>query len=294
MVSLYAYARFMRNRPRVFRNSLGTPSRKSPNDWVYLPKGRMNVSDQPADVEAKVLSELAKHERLSDFLNRIEQRRQQLGYSERRAAVKAGLSPSQIRTMRRQWRLGKQRGASVRTVAGLAQALQTTPEWLISGTGPEQVLAEAQRGPAALPGLRLMGAVGAGLWQAAAFESNETQLAPAPADPRFPPEYQSAYEVRGTSIDRLARPGDFLIVLDRKAAGLPLRSGDIVIVTRTKNGLRETTARRLRTRMSAPGCELTFESHDPQHNVGIWLPDQESTDSLSLGGIVVGAYRPLA
>jgi SOS-response transcriptional repressor LexA len=256
----------------------------------------MNVSDQPADVKAKVLSELAKlnAERLSDFLNRIEQRRQQLGYSERRAAVKAGLSPSQIRTMRRQWRLGKQRGASVRTVSGLAQALQTTPEWLISGTGPEEVLAKAQRGPAASPGLRLVGAVGAGLWQAAAFENNETQLAPAPADPRFPPEYQSAYEVRGTSIDRLARPGDFLIVLDRKAAGLPLRSGDIVIVTLTKDGLRETTARRFRTRASAPRCELTFESNDPKHNVGIWLPDQESTESLSLGGIVVGVYRPLA
>jgi hypothetical protein len=124
--------------------------------------------------------------------------------------------------------------------------------------------------------------------------SEAASCAPAPADPRFPPEYQSAYEVRGSSIDRLARPGDFLIVLDRKAAGLPLRAGDIVIVTQMKNGLRETTARRFRTRMSAPGCELTFESNDPKHNVGIWLPNQESTQSLSLGGIVVGAYRPLA
>jgi transcriptional regulator with XRE-family HTH domain len=256
------------------------------------------VSDQLADVKGKVVSEFAKlkgdAERLSDFLNRIDRRRQHLGFSERRAAVEAGLSPSQIRTMRRQWRQGKQRGASVRTVAGLAQALQTTPEWLISGTGPEEVIAEAQRGPAATPALRLVSAVGAGLWQEAASENNETQLAPAPADPRFPPEYQSAYEIHGTSIDRLARPGDFLIVLDRKAAGLPLRSGDIVIVTQMKNGLRETTARRFRTRMSAPGCELTFESNDPKHNVGIWLPNQESTQSLSLGGIVVGAYRPLA
>jgi transcriptional regulator with XRE-family HTH domain len=107
------------------------------------------VSDQPADVKGKVVSELAKlkgdAERLSDFLNRIEQRRQQLGFSERRAAVEAGLSPSQIRTMWRQWRQGKQRGASARTVAGLAQALQTTPEWLISGTGPEEVIAEPRR-----------------------------------------------------------------------------------------------------------------------------------------------------
>ena len=90
------------------------------------------MSDQ-ADVKGKVVSELAKlkgeAERLSDFLNRIEQRRLQLGFSERRAAVEAGLSPSQIRTMRRQWREGKQRGVSVRTVASLARALHTTPEW---------------------------------------------------------------------------------------------------------------------------------------------------------------------
>jgi SOS-response transcriptional repressor LexA len=255
------------------------------------------MSDQ-ADVKGKVVSELAKlkgeAERLSDFLNRIEQRRQQLGFSERRAAVEAGLSPSQIRTMRRQWREGKQRGVSVRTVASLARALHTTPEWLITGTGPEEVIAEALRGPGATAGLRLVGAVGAGLWLESASENNEPPLAPAPADPRFPAEYQSAYEVRGTSIDRIARPGDFLIVLDRKAAGLSLRSGDIVIVTRTKNGLHETTARRFRRTISAPGCELSFESNDPKHNVGIWLPNQESTESLSLGGIVVGVYRPLA
>jgi SOS-response transcriptional repressor LexA len=243
---------------------------------------------------SKLAKLMAENEQLSDFLTRIEQRRQELGFSERRTAVEARLSPSQIRTMRRQWREGKQRGVSARTVVSLAQALHTTPEWLISGTGPEDVIAKARRGPGATAGLHLVGAVGAGLWLEAGSENNQTQLAQAPADPRFPPEYQSAYEVRGTSIDRLARPGDFLIVLDRKAAGVSLRSGDIVMVTQTKNGLRETTARRFRTRMSAPGCELSFESNDPKHNVGIWLPNQESTESLSLGGIVVGVYRPLA
>jgi SOS-response transcriptional repressor LexA len=255
------------------------------------------MSDQPTDVKGKVASEVAKikgeAERLSDFLNRIEQRRQQLGFSERRAAVNAGLSPSQIRTMRRQLREGRQRGVSVRTVAGLARALQTTPEWLISGTGPEDTIAEAQRGPWPTRGLRLVGAVGAGLWLEAASENSDAQFVPVSPHPSYPAEYQSAYEVRGTSIDRLARPGDYLIVLDRKAAGVPLRSGDIVIVTQTKNGLREITARRFRTRMSAPGCELTFESNDPKHNVGIWVPDQEGSERCSLEGIVLGAYRPL-
>jgi len=260
------------------------------------------VSDLSVDAVKARLARLAKlmaeNDQLSGFLHRIEQRRQELGLSERKTAVVARLSPSQIRTMRRQMQEGKQRGVSVRTIGGLAQALQTTPEWLILGTGPKEpakeVIPERQRGPEATAGLRLVGAVGAGLWLESASENNDAQLTAVPADPRFPAEYQSAYEVRGTSMDRIARPGDFLIVLDRKAAGVSLRSGDIVIVTQTKSGLRETTARRFRTRMSAPGCELSFESNDPKHNVGIWLPHQESTESLSLGGIVVGVYRPLA
>src|ERR1700722_19129013 len=104
------------------------------------------MTDQSSEALKARVSRLAKlmaeNDQLSVFLKRIEQRRQQVGFSERRTAVEAHLSPSQIRTMRRQWREGKQRGVSARTVVSLAEALQTTPEWLISGTGPEEVIAE--------------------------------------------------------------------------------------------------------------------------------------------------------
>jgi transcriptional regulator with XRE-family HTH domain len=274
---------------------------KIPSIGYIAMRGGINVSDLSADAVKARIARLAKlmaeNDQLSGFLRRVAQRRQELGLSERKAAVVARLSPSQIRTMRRQMREGKQRGVSIRTIDGLAQALQTTPEWLILGTGQKELTKEAvpenHQPSEAIVGLRLAGAVGAGLWQEAASENNETQLAPASPDPRFPAECQSAYEVRGTSMDTLARSGDYLIVLDRKAAGIPLRSGDVVMVTQTKNGLRETTARRFRTRTTAPGCELTFESSDPKHNVGIWLPNEESNEPISLGGIVVGVYRPL-
>jgi SOS-response transcriptional repressor LexA len=254
------------------------------------------MSGQPADlVKGKMVSQLAKlkgeAERLSDFLNRVEQRRQQLGFSERRAAVEAGLSPSQIRTMRRQWREGKQRGVSVRTVAGLARALHTTPGWLITGTDPEEVIAEALRGPGAIAGLRLVGAVGAGLWLEVASENSDAQFVRVPPDPRYPADYQSAYEVRGTSTDRFARPGDYLIVVDRAAASLPVRSGDIVIVTRDRDGLREVTARRFQG--SAPNCELRFDSTDPRYGGSPILMRDPETADITLGGIVVGVYRPL-
>jgi hypothetical protein len=78
--------------------------------------------------------------------------------------------------MRRQMQEGKQRGVSIRTIGGLAQALQTTPEWLISGMGPEEVIAKGQQDPGATAGLHLVGAVGAGLWLESASENNDVQL----------------------------------------------------------------------------------------------------------------------
>jgi hypothetical protein len=81
--------------------------------------------------------------------------------------------------------------------------LQTSPEWLISGIGPEEAIVERQRGPAATAGLRLVGGVGAGLWLEAASENNDAQLTAVPADPRFPAEYQSAYEDHSASVRSL-------------------------------------------------------------------------------------------
>ena len=116
-------------------------------------------------------------------------------------------------------------------------------------------------------------------------------LAPVPPDPRYPAESQSAYEARGASTNRLARPGDFLIVIDREQMGLPLRSGDLVIVTQSKQGLREVTARRYRL---VNGRHLfAFESTDSRYDMGVEIPDIKGSDFFQIGGVVVAVYRPL-
>ena len=51
-----------------------------------------------------------------------------------------------------------------------------------------------------------------------------------------------------------AQPGDYLVVVDRATAALPVRSGDFIIVTRAKDGLCEVTARQILG--SAPDYEL--------------------------------------
>ena len=212
--------------------------------------------------------------------------------SERGASIAAGLSPSQIRTMRRQHRLGLQRGASVRTITRLAQALGTTPEWLMLGAGQQESTADQPSPNIASPaGLHVAGVVGAGLWIETGTDSNEPLTLHVPADPRYPAQNQSAYEIRGTSTDKFARPGDFLIVVDRAAVGLPLRSGDIVLVTRIKKDLREVTARR--SQRSNSDCELHFGFTDPRYNNWLVLPNDLGDDAVVLGGIAVGVYRPL-
>ena len=75
---------------------------------------------------------------LREFIRVSNARLEIRGLSAHAAALRAGLSPSQIGTMRRQYELGQQHGVSIRTVAKLATALGTTPEWLLSGTGPEE------------------------------------------------------------------------------------------------------------------------------------------------------------
>ena len=207
------------------------------------------------------------------MLRRIDQRLKRMQLTDRGASIAAGLSPDQIRSMRRQYKAGTQHGASTRTIAQLAVALRTSPEWLMSGTGPEEREAagsdapdidatanhEHQIGPAPA-GLGVAGVVAAGQWLEPGVSTVEPKRTRVPADPRYPAHRQRAYEVHGNAIDRVARPGDFLIVVDRQAAGLMPRSGDLVIVTRTKQDLREVTARRIQA--SGTDVELRYNSTD--------------------------------
>lgn len=141
-------------------------------------------------------------------------------------------------------------------------------------------------------GRRSAACVAAG-WFRGGSDSVELHASPVPPDPRYPLSWQRAYEVRGNSVDRIARPGDFLIVVDRTAAGLAARSGDIIIVTRKKEGLQEVTARRFQ--QSGTDCVLTFDLTDLRYN-RVSLPlrslqrnsDQQETGSDVMGGIVIG------
>ena len=131
---------------------------------------------------------------LGSMLRRIDQRLKRMQLTDRGASIAAGLSPDQIRSMRRQYKAGTQHGASTRTIAQLAVALRTSPEWLMSGTGPEErepagldapyidatAYHEHQIGPAPA-GLGVAGVVAAGQWLEPGVSAVETQRT------RYPP-----------------------------------------------------------------------------------------------------------
>lgn len=79
------------------------------------------------------------------IISRIDQRLKALApvgekkLSDRAASLRSGLSQDGIRTIRRQFITGKQKGVTSETLEKLAKGLRTTPMWLMREEGPETV-----------------------------------------------------------------------------------------------------------------------------------------------------------
>ena len=121
---------------------------------------------------------------LPAILRRIEHRLEVLGLSASAASLAAG-KPDAIRNIRRAVASGTRKGVSTVTIAALAPALKTSPQWLLSGEGlPMQV--------------PLVGYVGAGA------ETVLLDLGQGPFDEVKAPDWATpstvAVKIRGTSL----------------------------------------------------------------------------------------------
>jgi hypothetical protein len=242
---------------------------------------------------------------LGAILKRIERRLEALDMSKRSASLAAGFSADMLYTTFRQFKEGTQKGITDRTLSRLAVTLLTTPEWLMSGVGPEQIDPKAalhkrvKNGYAVtashIPVLKI---AEAGVWR------EVDQVPPAgpevPCDPRYPPKYQYAIAVADTSVNRFAQPGDFLIAVDLRASKLKPRPNDLVFVTRTKksDGSRESTVRRLVETPTKPSTKsrwlLTSESDDQRSNVQKTLVVGNGSGEITeIVAIVIAQYRAI-
>lgn len=139
---------------------------------------------------------------LDDVFARVESRLAAVGLTASAASTKAGLSRDAIRNMRRAVEAKGRAGVSTKTIAALAPILETTPGWLLDGTGDE--VTETIDVP-------LLSKI-----SASAFRSQDGVRA---ADIRrhikvshLPPGDWFALEVEGTSMDRIAPDGSVIIV----------------------------------------------------------------------------------
>jgi hypothetical protein len=123
--------------------------------------------------------------------------------------------------------------------------------------------------------MALAGVCEAGVWR-------ERESAPAPAilplspDPRFPPERQAAYLVRGHHADDLGlHDGDVLTAVDDG----PVRDGDIVISRRVREGGASELAARL------------VENGELRARPGVSLSPKLTLADVQIVGRVIFAHR---
>lgn len=170
------------------------------------------------------------------------------------ASEQAGLGSTYVRDV-----LVRNRDPSLSYAAKLARAHGLSIDNLLG-------IAPARRSGTDEPAIRVRGSVGAGAWHQVELPPEDSELdeSPFPPDAHYPTRAQYDLIVQGNSINRFARDGERLRVVDIDAAGIDVFDDDLVIVLKSRDGgqLVETTAKRIRKR--GPITELWPESDDPR------------------------------
>jgi len=152
-----------------------------------------------------------------------------------------------------------------------ADAFGVSADWLLFGGDKDfksWSLSKNGREPlgSQLPALKFAGDVAAGLWlEADLFENEKTELSTmVGGDQRFPLSFQYLFNIKGESLNRIALDGDQILCVDYAQAGIDLKSGDLVVVERSRDGGQtiERTAKRI-VRHNGE-IELRPESTDPR------------------------------
>ena len=225
---------------------------------------------------------------LSPVLKRIDHRIAILRTSRNKVLQEAGLKPDRIRDLE-----DAKTGPSVDIIIALAPVLQTTPEWLAFGVGEETPGEHAEE---AVLRVVIKGEVAAGTWlEIDALQDEPIGELPFAPDPNYPVEAQFALGVRGTSINRVARPGDMLLCLDLAITGIEPVDGDLVIVERRRGqgAEKEVTAKRLYRRRAL--IDLVPDSDDPRWRDPVTFDTSKPLDDIEIAivAIVTGVYRQI-
>lgn len=146
--------------------------------------------------------------------------------------------------------------------------------------------------PATTAGLSVIGEVQAGVWREIDF-ADEPKHPPLPLgpDPRYQNKQQFALLVQGESMNRVFTPGTFIVCVSWTDIGRNPKEGDIVVVERRRDGMVETTVKKIAIQNRK--LVLMPDSTDPRFQNPIELEGSLERDEIVITALVVGRYEQL-
>jgi phage repressor protein C with HTH and peptisase S24 domain len=135
--------------------------------------------------------------------------------------------------------------------------------------------------------------VQAGVWREAEM-GDEPKNPPLPIgiNPLYPDVTQFALRVQGESMNRVVRDGAYIVCVSWAELGRQPRENDLVVVERRRDGLVETTVKRIKT--IDQQVYLMPDSDDPRWQKPIPLAGGLENDEIVITALVIGKYENLS
>lgn len=202
----------------------------------------------------------------------------------RSISLEAGLGADVVRDLIRK----PKTMPTIDTLEALAPIVNKTPEFLAFGAKTTRNRLNAARS------MKIAGEVAAGLWLEVGADREYDEF-PVPFHPGYAEDAQYGLIVVGTSINKVAQPGDVLQCLDCGISGIEPRENDLVIIERRRHqsGQKEVTAKRYRR--SGHVIELAPDSTDRRWSEPIVLDPRRASgdEEVAIIAIVIGIYKML-
>lgn len=177
----------------------------------------------------------------------------------------------------------------------IAYVLKTSIQWLL-GLEDDPDSSPEKNATVRFPRLAFLPVrykVAAGVWLEMADSSQALGFAPVSVDPDYEGHAQWLEEVDGDSMDKVFPPGTFVHVVSTESIQYEPRTGDHVVVIRTRHqgGLVERSLKAVR--ITKGRVELWPESTNPAWSKPLSFTDGAADDDVTveITGLVIGEYR---
>jgi transcriptional regulator with XRE-family HTH domain len=229
----------------------------------------------------------------TDWRERLEAAMRAKNYKRRSLALAAGLDPGLVS----EWlNPNKKKNPQFESMAKVAEVLGVPLDHFVSGKPSSQVAGNVIS-PVSLSQAEVIGDLNAGHWlEIGVYDVGEIRTVPMIPHPDFMGVRQYAWRVRGSSMDRVVKPGSFVIGVAFYEINKwrPMRDGDIVVCRRQDGDKYELTLKTVAK--TEQGYRLDPDSDDPRWQEPVWLSAEDSGEEVTVEAthLVIGKFDFLA